>query len=91
MANPICSHVSTTGNLTVVYIQHARLKLTNSLGKVISNYPLLTIDTILAHFIGCKYFSTIDLRLCYYHIKLSKGAAEKTAYSEQYEYSPDSQ
>ena len=45
---------------------------------MISNYALPTIDSILAHFNGCKYFSTIDLRLGNYHIKLSKEAVEKT-------------
>ena len=41
-----------------------------SLGKVISDYPLCTIDSILACFNGCKFFSTIDLRSRYYHIRL---------------------
>ena len=57
-----------------------QIKANGSLGKVISNYPLLTIDSILAHFNGCKYFSTINLRSGYYHIKLSKEAVEKTAF-----------
>ena len=56
------------------------IKADTSLGKVISNYPLPAIDSILAHFNGCKYFSTTDLRLGYYHIKLSKEAVEKTAF-----------
>ena len=47
---------------------------------VIFSYPLLTNDSILAHFNGCKYISTINLWLDYYHIKLSKEAAEKTAF-----------
>ena len=55
-------------------------KADGSLGKVISNYPLPTINSILAHFNGCKYFSTIDLRSGYYHIKLSKDVAEKTVF-----------
>ena len=49
------------------------------MGKVISNYPLPTIDSILAHFNGCKFFSTIDLRSGYNHICLTKEAVEKTA------------
>ena len=57
-----------------------QIKADSSLGKVISNYPLLTIDSILAHFNGCKYFSTIELRSGNYHIKLSKEAAEKTSF-----------
>ena len=55
------------------WIQTAcQIKADGSLGKVISNYPLPTIDSILAHFNGCKFFSTIDLRSGYYHIKLTK-------------------
>ena len=50
------------------------------MGKVISNYPLPTIDSILAHFNGCKFFSTIGLRYGYYHILLTKEVAEKTAF-----------
>ena len=38
------------------------------------------MDTILAHFNGCKFFSTIDLRSGYYHIKLTEEVAEKTAF-----------
>ena len=57
-----------------------QIKANGSLGKVISNYPLPTIDSILACFNGCKYFSTIDLRLGYYHIKLSEQSMEKTAF-----------
>ena len=63
------------------HIQTAcQIKANGSLGKVISNYPLLTTDNILAHFNGCKYFSTIDLRSGYYHIRLNKEAAEKIAF-----------
>ena len=63
------------------YIQTAhQIKANGSLGKVISNYSLLTIDSILACFKGCKYFSTINLRSGYYHIKLRKEAAEKTVF-----------
>ena len=57
-----------------------QIKANDSLGKVISNYPLPNINSILAYFNGCKYFSTINLRLGYYHIKLSKEVAEKTAF-----------
>ena len=63
------------------YIQTVHhIKADSSLGKVISNYPLPTINSILAHFNSCKYFSTIDLRLDYYHIKLSTEVAEKTVF-----------
>ena len=60
------------------HIQTAhQIKADNSLGKIIFNSPLPTIDSILACFNSCKYFSIIDLRLGYYHIKLSKEVAEK--------------
>ena len=37
------------------HIQTAcQIKAVGSLGKVISNYPLPTIDSILAHFNGCR-------------------------------------
>ena len=63
------------------HIQTAhQIKANGNLGKVISNYPLPTIDSILAWFSGCKYISTIDLRLGYFHICLTKEAAEKTAF-----------
>ena len=63
------------------WIQTAcQIKAYGSLGKVISNYPLPTIDSILVCFNGCKFFSTIDLRSGYYHICLTKEAVEKTAY-----------
>ena len=55
-----------------------QIKANGNLGKVISSYHLKTIDSILDHFNSCKYFSTINLRLSYYHIKLSKEAGEKT-------------
>ena len=57
-----------------------QMKLDGSIGKVIENYPLPTIDNLLARFQGCKYFSTIDLRLGYYHIRLGKEALERTAF-----------
>ena len=57
-----------------------QIKADGSLGKVISNYPLPAIDSILACFTGCKFFSTIDLRSIYYHIRLTKETAEKTAF-----------
>ena len=37
-----------------------QVKADGSLGKVITNYPLPTTDSILLHFNGCKFFSTID-------------------------------
>ena len=39
-----------------------QIKSDGSLGKVTYNYPLPTIDNLLAHFNGYKFLSTIDLR-----------------------------
>ena len=57
-----------------------QIKVNGSLGKVISNYPLPTIDSILVHFSSCKFFSTIDLKSGYYHVCLTKEASEKTSF-----------
>ena len=38
------------------------IKADGSLGNVISNYPLPSVDSILAHFNTCNFFTTIDLR-----------------------------
>ena len=58
----------------------SQIKADGTLGKVISNYPLPTINSILANFNGCKYFSTINLRSGYYHIKHSQEVVEKTTF-----------
>ena len=57
-----------------------KIKSDGRIGKVIVNYPLPTIDNLLARFKRCKYFSTIDLRSGHYHIRLSKEVTEKTAF-----------
>ena len=57
-----------------------QIKADGRLGKVVANYPLPTIDNVLACFKDCKYFSTLDLCSRYYHIKLTLEAAEKTAF-----------
>ena len=57
-----------------------QIKSDGSIGKVIANYPLPTINSLLARFQVCRYFSTIDLRSSCYHIRLSKEAAEKTTF-----------
>ena len=57
-----------------------QIKVDDSLGNIISNYPLPTIDGVLAHFNSCKFFSTVGLRSGYYHMRLTKEAAEKTAF-----------
>ena len=56
-----------------------QIKAIGSLGKVIYNYPLPTIESILVQFNGCKFFSTVDLWYGYYHIRFTKEAVEKTA------------
>ena len=38
------------------------------IGKVISNYPIPTIESLLARLEGCKYFLILDLRSGYHHI-----------------------
>ena len=40
--------------------------------KVISNYPIPTIESLLARLEGCKYFSILDLRSGHHHIGLSE-------------------
>ena len=44
-----------------------QIKANGSLGNVISNYPLPTIDSILACFNSCKFFPIIDFRSGYHH------------------------
>ena len=50
-------------------------------GKVISNYPILTIESLLARLEGCKYFSILDLRSGYHHIGLSEKSKPLTAFT----------
>ena len=50
-------------------------------GKVISNYPLPTIELLLARLEGCKYFSILDLRIGYHHIGLSEKSKPLTAFT----------
>ena len=57
-----------------------QIQADDSLDKVISNYPLPTMHSILACFNGCNFISTIDLRSGYYHIRFMKEAAEKMAF-----------
>ena len=52
-------------------------------GKVISNYPIPTIESLLARLEGCKYFSILDLRSGYHHIGLSKQSKPLTAFTMQ--------
>ena len=57
-----------------------QVKSNGTLSKVVASYPLPTIDMLLARFKDCKYFLTLNLRLGYYHIKLTKEALAKTAF-----------
>ena len=57
-----------------------QVKSNGTLGKIVANYPLPTIDTLLARLKGCKYFSILNLRSGYYHIKLTKEASAKAAF-----------
>ena len=50
-------------------------------GKVVSNYPILTIESLLARLEGCKYFSILDLRSGYHHIGLSEESKPLTAFT----------
>ena len=50
------------------------------IGKVISNYPIPTIELLLARLKGCKYFSILDLRSGYHHIGLSKKSKPLTVF-----------
>ena len=51
------------------------------IGKVISNYPIPTIESLLARLEGWKYFSILDLRSGYHHIGLSKQSKPLTAFT----------
>ena len=51
------------------------------IGKVILNYPIPTIESLLARLEGCKYFSILDLRSGYHHIGLSEQSKPLTAFT----------
>ena len=51
------------------------------IGKVISNYLIPTIESLLARLEGCKYFSNLDLRSGYHHIGLSEQSNPLTAFT----------
>ena len=54
--------------------------MNGKIGKVISNYPIPTIESLLARLEGCKYFSILDLRSGYHHIGLSEQSKPLTAF-----------
>ena len=47
---------------------------------VYHSYPLLKIDELYAKLKGFKVFSSLDLRLGYYHIGLTESAKPKSAF-----------
>ena len=51
------------------------------IGEVILNYPIPTIESLLARLEGCKYFSILDLRSSYHHIGLSKQSKPLIAFT----------
>ena len=50
------------------------------IGKVILNYPISTIESLLVRLEGCKYFSILDLRSGYHYIGLSEQSKPLTAF-----------
>ena len=51
------------------------------IGKVILNYPIPTIESLLVRLEGCKYFSILDLRSGYHHIGSSEQSKPLTAFT----------
>ena len=54
--------------------------MSGKIGKVISNYPIPTIELLLDRIEGCKYFSILDLRSDYHHKGLSEQSKPLTAF-----------
>ena len=52
----------------------------NNNGTVVSTFPLPKIQELLSRLNNCKYFSSLDLHLGYYHISLIEEAKKKTAF-----------
>ena len=50
-------------------------------GKVISNYPIPTNESLLGRLEGCKYFSILYLRSGYHHIRLSVKSKPLTVFT----------
>ena len=48
--------------------------------KVISNYPIPTIELLLARLEGCKYFSILDLRSGCHHTRFSEKSKPLTVF-----------
>ena len=74
--------------MVIVYRQLNKRILTSraldrngKVGKVISNYPMPTIESLLARLESCKYFSILDLRSGYHHTGLSEKSKPLTAFT----------
>ena len=52
----------------------------NSNCKIFSTFPLPKIQELLSCLNKCKYFSSLDLHSCFYHISLTEDAKKKTAF-----------
>ena len=52
----------------------------NSIGKVVSTFPLLKMQELLGRLNKCKYFSSLDLHAGYYYISLTEEAKKKMAF-----------
>ena len=52
----------------------------NNTSKAVSTFPLPNIQELLSRLNNCKYFSSLDLCLGYYHISLTEEAKKKTAF-----------
>ena len=50
-------------------------------GKVILNYPIPTMELLLARLEGCKYYSILNLGSGYHHIGLSEKSKPLTAFT----------
>ena len=53
----------------------------SKVGKVISNYPIPTKESLLARLEGCKHFSVLGLRSGYHHIGLSEKSKPLIAFT----------
>lgn len=44
------------------------------------NYPLPTIEDFMSEFVGCEFYSTVDLERAYYHVELDEASRDLTAF-----------
>ena len=94
-ANVIHSSRSSWSALIIVVPKGDRGKLLvidyRALNKVTRKFtwPMPKVEDIFSNLNGAKYFSTLDLRAGYHHIKLDKSSITKTAFISpfgKYEY-----